>query len=222
MIRLNAAGKPELKILSSLEQIKKFEEESTTVSLPISDDEVDKKLAEKMNQLQLFDEEKIWREVERFSVKLTSPVDNPDEPINVGYSTLRGADLAIKTEVNVRTINNPTDFIVTWVHFVTFWVDVNWCQVFTFIHLKLTYKITLAADQQEYEKLLGDMNKFYLNAESYLTNDIVKDNIYVARRDDGNFARVRIISVILEVCLDVHLHSHVVPFHLTDFEILDQ
>ena len=104
---MNSAGTPELRILTSPEQLRQLRVEQPPA--PVSDDEVDKKLAQQMNQLQIADEEKVWRQVELAAKP--SPC-NPDEPVCVPYSSLGGADLAIRTQVNVRTINNPTYFIV--------------------------------------------------------------------------------------------------------------
>lgn len=98
IIRVNSAGVPELRFHPSAELKPKS---------PVVDDDVDKKLAQQMNQLEINDEEKAWRQVE-----IAKPED-PDQMVtDVAYSSLRSSDLPVRAQVNVRTINNPTDFIV--------------------------------------------------------------------------------------------------------------
>lgn len=71
------------------------------------DDEEDKQLAQKMNELQLVDEEKNWRQVD------VPKTENLDEPmIDLPHSSLNSSDLKIKSFVNVRALNNPSDFVV--------------------------------------------------------------------------------------------------------------
>jgi len=53
----------------------------------------------------------------------------------------------------------------------------------------------MAKDQPDYEAMLQEMKKFYTNASSYLATDLVTDNVYVARRNDSSFIRVRLVSI---------------------------
>ena len=104
MVRINAAGTPEIRVLSRTQLA-----EPPTV--PVFADIVDKQLVQQMNNLKLIDEEKTWRQVDVPKPNILSK--DIDEPIiNLSYTKLRSSDLAIKSIVNVRTINNPSDFIV--------------------------------------------------------------------------------------------------------------
>lgn len=111
VLRVNAAGTPEV-------QLKQIELPPIE---PVLDDELDKKLAEQMNKLEIINEEKSWRDVEVVQNPTASSAvastnvanENPDEVVsNVSYSSLRTSDLTIKAFVNVRTINHPSEFIV--------------------------------------------------------------------------------------------------------------
>lgn len=104
MVRVNAAGTPEIRVLNRVQL-------AQPPTVPVFDDVVDKQLVQQMNNLKLVDEEKTWRQVDVPKPNILS--EDIDEPIiDVAYSSLRSSDLAIKSTVNVRTINNPSDFIV--------------------------------------------------------------------------------------------------------------
>lgn len=96
---MNAAGTPEV-------TLKLIDLPDRQPEQPIVDDEIDKQLAQKLNDLQLAEEEESWNQVE---------VNKREDDIvtDISYTSLRSSDLALKSKVNVRNINHPFDFVVT-------------------------------------------------------------------------------------------------------------
>lgn len=162
--------------------------ELDSASRIVPNDEVDKKLAQRMNELQLVEEEKNWREVD------VPKAENLDEPmIDLPHSSLSSSDLKIKSLVNVRTLNNPSDFVV-WEFFNLIFTNTN------FIDFDDNFKITLVEEGADYDNMLIQMKIFYKNSDNNIykaTSDLKINNVYVARRDeDSSYARVRLTGII--------------------------
>jgi hypothetical protein len=79
-----------------------------------------------MNTLKLAADEEDWNEVkvevkrqeeqqqpEKKEIKVENKLENENEPLlNVAYEQLGSADLAMKSQIKIKTIINPSDFIV--------------------------------------------------------------------------------------------------------------
>lgn len=123
VIRINAALNPEVRIIPKEEsdkQTPKSTEQIPTVS------EGENQLVKAMNTLKLAADDDVWTEVKvevkrqeeqqhpEKEIKVEKKLENENEPLlNVAYEHLGSADLAMKSQIKIKTIINPSDFIVT-------------------------------------------------------------------------------------------------------------
>lgn len=122
VIRINAALNPEVRIIPK-EESDKQTPKSTEQKPTVSDGE--NQLVKAMNTLKLAADDDVWTEVKvevkrqeeqqqpEKEIKVEKKLENENEPLlNVAYEQLGSADLAMKSQIKVKTIINPSDFIV--------------------------------------------------------------------------------------------------------------
>lgn len=123
VIRINTASNPEVRIILKEESDKqpaKSTEQIPTLS------EGENRLVKAMNTLKLAADDNVWTEVkvevkrqeeqqqpEKESREVEKKLENENEPLlNVAYEHLGSADLAMKSQIKIKTIINPSNFIV--------------------------------------------------------------------------------------------------------------
>lgn len=124
VIRINAALNPEVRIIPK-EESDKQPAKSTEQTPTVSDGE--NQLVKAMNTLKLAADEEDWNEVKvevkrqeeqqqpekEKEIKVEKKLEDENEPLlNVAYEQLGSADLAMKSQIKIKTIINPSDFIV--------------------------------------------------------------------------------------------------------------